>query len=128
MVNVHGKDHATLPGGNTTPNATKAKATATSTTFHRANSITIKTVPALINYYHMTMGAPPVNTWIKAIDNGWFTSFHGLTSKRVRQYCTNKVETAKGHLKLQRQHIQSTKHNTPDSAVKLMMFLCTAPN
>ena len=69
----------------------------------------MRTIPALINYYHMTMGAPPINTWIKGIDNGWFTSFPGLTSARVRQYCTNKVETAKGHLKLQRQHVQSTQ-------------------
>ena len=118
MVDVHGGTNTPckIQGGNTlnaAPATSKAmpKTTInTTTTFHRANSITIKTVPALINYYHMTMGAPPVNTWIKAIDNGWFTSFPGLSSTRVRQYCTNKIETAKGHLKLQRQHVQSTNN------------------
>jgi len=54
------------------------------------------------------MGAPPISTWIKCIDKGWFTSFPGLTSERVRMYCNKKEETAKGHLKLQRQHVQST--------------------
>ena len=109
MVNVHGTNHGILPEGKTLrqekgiPTAHKIR------TFHSANSVTIRTVPALINYYHMTMGAPPITTWIKAIDNGWFTSFPGLTSARVRQYCTNKLETAKGHMKLQRQHTQSTK-------------------
>ena len=83
MVNVHGTNHDTLPEGKTlqpkmrNPTAKKIK------TFHSANSITIRTVPALINYYHMTMGAPPITSWIKAIDNGWFTSFPGLTSTQV---------------------------------------------
>merc|ERR1711884_734697 len=60
----------------------------------------------------MTLGAPTITTWLNAIENGWFTSFPGLTSQRVRQYCFNKMETAKGHLKLQRQHVQSTKPTT----------------
>ena len=55
------------------------------------------------------MGAPPISTWIRAIDKGWFSSFPGLTSNRVRQFCTKKIETAKGHLKLQRQHVQSSQ-------------------
>merc|ERR1711884_164733 len=99
MVDVHGgPPPGAFQGGNPS-----------SKQYHRANSVTIRTVPMLINFYHMTLGAPSINTWLNAIDKGWFTSFPGLTSQRVRQYCTNKMETAKGHLKLQRQHVQSTK-------------------
>ena len=38
------------------------------------SAYTIKTVPALINFYHITLGAPPISTWIKAIKQGWFAS------------------------------------------------------
>ena len=57
----------------------------------------------------MTMGAPPITIWLNAINKGWFTSFPGLASSGVRQFCTNKTESAKGHMKPQRQHTASTK-------------------
>ena len=99
-----------LQGGNPSSKDTiKEYISNTQPSFHRANSLTIRTVPALINFYHLTLGAPSITTWLQAIDKGWFSNFPGLTSGRVRQYCTNKMETAKGHLKLKRQHVQSTK-------------------
>ena len=51
MVSLH--DHDTLPGGNTHTSCTKHWA---------ASAYTIKTVPALINFYHYTLGAPPIST------------------------------------------------------------------
>ena len=106
MVDVHSTPPCTIQGGNNSQAIRpSSQAIQSIPTFHQANSVTIRTVPALINYYHMTLGAPPISTWLNAIDKGWFTSFPGLTSSRVRQYCTNKIETAKGHLKLQRQHV-----------------------
>ena len=110
-VNVHGRSPSTFQRGNTIAKNQNALIHAKSInhtsfnharniTFHRTNSINIRAIPALINYYHMTMGAPPISTWLNGIDKGWFTSFSGLTSARIRQYCTNKIETAKGHLKL----------------------------
>ena len=33
----------------------------------KANLITIKPVQQLINFYHMTFGAPPISSWKKAI-------------------------------------------------------------
>ena len=71
MVDIHGTNptHTKLQRGNTR----KPK-------LHSTKSLTIRTVPALINFYHMTLGAPPISTWITGIDKGWFTSFPGLTS------------------------------------------------
>ena len=106
MVNINSSSPYTLQGGNP---SSKYNNVNRITTYHRANSITIRTIPALINFYHLTLGAPSISTWLAGIDKGWFSSFPGLTSGRVRQYCTNKLETAKGHLKLQRQHVNSTK-------------------
>lgn len=33
---------------------------------------TIHTVPALINFYDATLGAPAVRTWLTTINKGWF--------------------------------------------------------
>ena len=76
---------------------------------HKANLITIKPVQQLINFYHMTFGAPPISSWKKAIQNGWFTTWPGLTASRVTKYCSKKPETIYGHQRLINQHIQSTK-------------------
>ena len=92
MVNLHDQgvtpDDDALPGGtNISPKPAKAARSA----------YTIKTVPALINFYHITLGAPPISTWIKAINLGWFSSWPVLIADRVREYCTKKPETALGH-------------------------------
>ena len=86
----------------------------TKSSIKHANMITFKSVPALVNYYHLCLGAPPTKTWLSAINKGWLTSFPGLTAACVKLYCDEKTQTAKGHLKLQRQHVQSTspKHRT----------------
>ena len=106
-VNVNGTQPRKLQGGIASSKTTHKINRVTP--FHSANSLTIRTTPALINFYHLTLGAPSITTWLSAIEKGWFSSFPGLTSRRVRQYCTNKIETAKGHLKLQRQHVNSTR-------------------
>ena len=38
----------------------------------------------------------------------WLMSFPGLTATGIREHLAPCVETAKGHLRLQRQHVQST--------------------
>lgn len=93
--------------------AVRAKPPAPPTRRHHAHALTIRTVPALIDFYHITLGAPPISSWIKGIDNGWFTSWPGLTSARVRKYCANKPQTTYGHMQLLRQHVDSTKETLP---------------
>ena len=76
---------------------------------HRANALTVRTVPALIDCYHMCLGAPPIKSWLAAIDKGWFTSWPGLTAGLVRKCCSDKPQTTYGHMQLKRQHVGSTK-------------------
>ena len=104
------------------PNATstpcKFRKRNKSSTKH-AKTITFRSVSALINCHHPCLGAPPISSWVAAIEKGWFTSVPGLTATRVKQHCNNKTQTQKGHLKLQRQHVQSTtqKHRTTKHTV-----------
>jgi hypothetical protein len=60
----------------------------------------------LINYLHAACFSPVKSTWIKAIKNGHFTSWPGLTESKS-------TSTTKGHLNQQRQHARSTKVKDP---------------
>jgi len=66
------------------PNITEGEAHPTA-----YNAYTIKAVLALINYYHMTIGSPPIPTWINRINSGYFTGWPGLmssdTAPRIRR-------------------------------------------
>ena len=73
------------------------------------NAYTIKAVPDLINYYHATLGYPPVNSWINQINLGFFNDWPGLTADRVRRHCTKKLNTYYGYQKLHSKNTQSTK-------------------
>ena len=73
-----------------------------------AKTITFKSVFTLINHHHLCLGAPPIKSWLSAINKGWLTSFPGLAAARVNHYCDEKLLTSKGHLKPQRQHVQPT--------------------
>ena len=88
-----------------------AKRTSIATKTSQARQITIRTVPLLMQYCHKCLGAPPISSMLQAADKGWLMSFPGLTTTRIREHLTSSIETAKGHLKLQRQHVQSTNPN-----------------
>ena len=79
-----------------------------------AKTITFRSVSALINCHHLCFGAPPIESWLSAIKKGWLTSFQGLTAARVNLHCNDKLQTSEGHLKPQRQHVQSSsfRHRT----------------
>ena len=70
------------------------------------------TLPALVQFLHRSCFSPVIDTWCKAIDAGYFTTWPGLTSKLVRKHLPAYIETAKGHLRLTRQHVQSTRDQT----------------
>ena len=77
---------------------------------HRAaNAYKIKAIPALINYYHACLGFPPIDSWAKRIQLGYFQSWPGLTAKRVRKFCTKKPQTDMGYMKMLHQGIWSTQ-------------------
>ena len=64
----------------------------------------------LVTFLHGACFSPVVSTFIRAIDNGHFISWPGLTSALVRKHLNPSLFTAKGHLNQERQGIQSTKN------------------
>ena len=106
MVDIPTNNPYKFPGG-----MNHAKLATTATPITQARQITIRTVPLLMQYYHKCLGAPPLGTLLQAADKGWLMSFPGLTATRIREHLAPTIETAKGHLRPQRQHVQSTSQN-----------------
>ena len=77
---------------------------------HQANIILpYKPLGDAIRFMHAACFSPCLSTWCKAIDAGYFSSWHGLTSKRVRQFIKHIPEaTTKGHLVQEKQNLRST--------------------
>jgi hypothetical protein len=61
--------------------------------------------------YHASAGFPVKEHFIKAVRNGNYATWPKLTVMLINKYMPDSDETAKGHLKGQRQGIRSTKHN-----------------
>jgi len=95
--------HASIPIVTTTAGVGTASLATT------AKSYEVKTVEALINYYHMTLGSPPITEWINCINKFWFKSWHGLTADRVRKYCTKKEQTTLGNQRMVKKNVNSTQ-------------------
>jgi hypothetical protein len=74
-----------------------------------ANVYSLPSMSKTIRYLHAAAGFPPKDTWIKAIKNGHYKTWPGLTVEAVNKYFPESIETQKGHLKKQRQNVRSTK-------------------
>ena len=61
-------------------------------------------------YLHVGMGAPVLNTYIKAIKNNWLSTFPGLTIKVVQLNLPKTLQTVIGHQQRPKQNIRSTKN------------------
>ena len=70
-----------------------------------------KKLQDLIHYYQACCFHPRKSTFLRAIQNGNFIKWPGLTSAAVNQYYVPTVESAKGHLNQERKFLQSTKYN-----------------
>ena len=69
----------------------------------------VKSFRSLINFYHKTWCYLPTLIWIDAINKGYFVGWPGLTADRVRKFCKQKEETAKGHMRQLLSNIRSTQ-------------------
>ena len=65
----------------------------------------------LIKYLHPSCFSPVPSTFKQAIKKGFLQSWPGLTTKMVDKYLPPSEATAKGHIRQERQHLQSTKSN-----------------
>ena len=52
-------------------------------------------------------------TWLKAIGRGNYNSWPLIDTKTVQKYFPESEETQQGHMRGQRQNVQSTKQKTP---------------
>ena len=58
---------------------------------------------------HAATGFLVRSTWLKAIKNGNFISWPGLTYNNVAKYCPQSMETIKGHMVESPQSVRYTK-------------------
>jgi len=74
-----------------------------------SNVYELKTQPELIRYLHACAGFPTKPSWIKAIKNGQYASWPGLTVKAVAKHFPKSEETMKGHGRKTKSGLRSTK-------------------
>ena len=65
----------------------------------------------LVQFYHAAMFSPTKDTFIRAIRNGNFQSWPGLTTETATKFLTSTIATQFGHLKQERQNLQSTQQS-----------------
>ena len=68
----------------------------------------------VIKYLSTVMWNPVPETWIKAIDAGFFATWPGLTSQLVKKHLSRTIETDMGHLRADRKNTRSTKPVQPN--------------
>ena len=77
---------------------------------HTMPKIISSSIERIINFYHGAMGSPPISTFINAIKHK-FIIFPGINVNQVRKHLHPSPFTDKGHMKLLRQGLNSTKIN-----------------
>jgi hypothetical protein len=68
-------------------------------------------------YYHAVAGFPPKETFCNALQAENYATWSGLTTQLVNKHLPDSDETQKGHMKRQRQGVQSTKQKALDYTV-----------
>jgi hypothetical protein len=68
-------------------------------------------------YYHAAAGFPPKETFCNAVQAGNYATWPGLTTQLLNKHFPNSDETQKGHMKGQRQGVQSTKQKALENIV-----------
>ena len=71
-----------------------------------------------IYYLHGAAGFPTKSTWLKDIRKGNFLSWPLINVKNVNKYFPDSEETQRGHMRSQRQGVQSTQPALPRDNAK----------
>jgi hypothetical protein len=79
------------------------------------NVYELKMQPELVRYHHAAAGFPTKPTWYKAVKNGQFVSWPGLTAAAVAKHFPKAKETIKGHACITHSSLRSTKQKQADS-------------
>eukprot|EP00978_Attheya_sp_CCMP212_P013058 scaffold32606_cov75-Attheya_sp.AAC.1 len=81
---------------------------------HINNVLADATKPELAKYYHTACFSPIKLTWLRAIKDGNFKSWPGLTEELIKKHLPASMNTSLGHMHQTRQGIRSTKTATTD--------------
>jgi len=83
---------------------------------NQANTIYEMKKNQLIHFHHKALFSPTKHTWLQAIKNGFFTTWHGVNFKDINKHLQLTPATVKGHMRQQQQHYRSTKlYQHPDT-------------
>ena len=77
------------------------------------NALSMATNPDLAMYYHCAAFYPVPTTFITSINNGNFSTWPGLTAELITKHLPKILVKAKGHDKLTRKNIRSTRPQDP---------------
>jgi len=91
------------------------------------NAYRLKTKLDLLTFYGGAAGWPTKRTWIKAINNGSYASWPGLTAPMVYKHYYTQIPTIMGHMHARRSGIRNTK-TTPAPAPIMAYFLLDEDN
>ena len=86
------------------------------TTLKAYSAYDLRSVRALIRYFHAAAGYPVRSTWLKAIGSGNYTTWPGLTLANATKYCTSATAAILRHLVQKRQGVRSTKTKAPTTS------------
>ena len=83
----------------------------------------------VVRWYHAAAGYPTKQTWLKAIDAGFFATWPLLTAKAVKRHYPDTETTSKGHMKRVKSGVRSTKEQAPtvpevEEAEEIVRELC----
>jgi hypothetical protein len=70
-----------------------------------ANVYSLPLISWVIIYLHAAAGFPTKPAWLKAIANGNYKSWPGVTTANDKKHFPESIETQKGHIKKQRQNV-----------------------
>ena len=80
------------------------------------NAFAMATKPDLAMYYHRAAFSPVPTTFISAINKVNFSTWPGLTAELISKNQPKSLSKSKGHKKLARQNLRSTRPQEPPVA------------
>ena len=80
--------------------------------YHASAVIHHENYSQLVHFYHATVGAPAISTFIEATARGYLDCFPHLTVRKIRRNKPHTVATSLGHLDQTRKNYKSTKPRT----------------
>ena len=105
------------PPPHTVPSMTTLQAYSTrfnkGTNYLANNAFAMATKPDLAMYYYHAAFSPVPATFIIATNNGNFSTWPGLTAELISKHLPNTLATKKGHDKLARKNVRSTRPQDP---------------